>query len=314
VDFRRFLSILILAIIALLVVVIWFYPSSKDFRTDNFAWNGAREFSEGFGADMLLSLDDLPENPADCVLITIPYVGFSAADLASLDSFISNGGTLLLADDYGNGNQVLEYLRINGSFSGEQLLDPLFNYKNSFFPKIIDFTDAAISESVASIVLNHATSLDIGAGVEIIARSSASSFLDLNDNQILDDGEPIGPLPVAAKAEYNRGLVFMLSDPSTIINCMSDIGDNYAFIDNITRYNGPEPSIMLDQSHLPSDNLYQSKSGLITIRNALATPAGVTLIVTIVIILTLLPIWLRAKGGKHDRKDGNKWRSGKDTR
>ncbi len=305
-DFRRFLSVLILATTALLAVVIWFYPSSADFRTDNFAWNGAREFSEGFGADMLLSLDDLPDNPADCVLITIPYVSFSAADLASLDSFVSNGGTLLLADDYGNGNQVLEYLHLNASFSGEQLLDPLFNYKNSFFPKVIDFTDAAINEGVDSIVLNHATSLDIGAGVQLVARSSASSFLDLNDNRMLDDGEPAGPLPVAAKAEYNKGLVFMLSDPSTIINCMRDIGDNYAFIDNIMRYNGPEPSIMLDQSHLPSDNLYQAKSGLITIRKALATPAGITLIVTIVIIVTLLPIWLRVKGGKHDRRDENK--------
>jgi hypothetical protein len=286
--------------------VIWFYPSSKDFRANNFAWNGVREFSEGFGADMLLSLDNLPENPGNCVLVLIPYESFSAADLASLDSFISNGGSLLLADDYGNGNQVLEYLHINASFSGEQLLDPLFNYKNSFFPKVIDFTNAAINESVDSIVLNHATSLDIGAGVELVARSSASSFLDLNDNQIRDEGEIAGQLPVAAKAEYSNGLVFMLSDPSTIINCMRDIGDNYAFIDNMIRYNGPEPSIMLDQSHLPSDNLYQTKSGLITIRNALATPAGITLIVTVVVILTLLPIWLRVKGGKYDRKDENK--------
>lgn len=312
-DFRRFLTVSILAIIAALAVLIWFYPSGEDFRKDNFSWNGVREFSDVFNADMLSSLGDLPENPAGSVLILIPYSNFSAADLEAVDRFVGNGGMLLLADDYGNGNEVLEHLRINASFSGERLLDPLFNYMNSLFPRVIDFTDAAINESVDSIVLNHATSLDIGTGVEIVALSSVSSFLDLNDNRLRDDGEPAGPLPVAAKAEYNRGLVFILSDPSIIINCMLDTGDNRAFLDDITGYDSPEPVIMLDQSHLPGDNLHRSKSGLTAIRSALATPAGITLTVTFVVLLTLLPIWLRTKGGKHERRDGHKRRAGKDT-
>ena len=298
-ELRRYLLIISLAIAAALIIVVWLYPSSNDFSAENPSWNGAAEFTDSFVTSSLRSYADLPENPEDTVLVLIPYIEFTDSDLALLSSYINDGGTLVLADDYGYGNTVLEYLQINASFNGEPLLDPVFNYKNSFFPRVTDFASSTLTENLDSIVLNHATGMTIGDGVEIIAQSSATSFIDLNDDQLYDQEEPLGPLPVAAQADFNDGMVIMLSDPSIIINCMQDMDDNLTFITNIMQIKGADSDIMIDESHLPSANLDEAKSILTSMRDALATPAGTIAVVTAIVVLILLPIWLRRKGGNH---------------
>ncbi len=313
-QLRKFAVLLTILIIALLVAVIWFYPSSQDFKAKNPSWNGAREFARHFDAASLQSLGDLPENPDNTVLVVIPYIDFSQTDLAALKQYVGGGGTLVLADDYGYGNTVLDYLQINVRFNGTPLLDPLFNYKNSYFPRATDFTASAITRNISSIVLNHATSLDAGAGIEIIARSSAASFLDTNNNELSDEDEPAGPMTVAAQAAVDKGRVIMLSDPSIIICSMLNMDDNNAFIGNIIKSAGADSEVMLDESHLPKDNLDEAQSGLADLRGKLATPAGITLIVAAIVALALLPIWFRGKGGSHGRIFKHKRNHGQDTR
>ena len=298
-ELRKYLFLISLAIAAILVIAIWLYPSSNDFSAENPLWNGAAEFTDSFVTSSLRSYADLSENPDDTILVVIPYAEFTDADLELLNSYISDGGTLVLADDYGYGNTVLEYLQINASFNGEALLDPVFNYKSSFFPRITDFSSSTLTDNLDSIILNHATSMTVGDGVETIARSSATSFIDINDNGLYDQGELTGPLTVAAQANFGDGLVIMLSDPSIIINCMQDMDDNLTFITNIMQIKGADSDIMLDESHLPSANLDEAKSILTSMRDALATPAGTAAIVTAIVVLILLPIWLRRKGGNH---------------
>ena len=313
-ELRKFALWLTLLVVVLLVVAIWFYPSTSDFNAKNQAWNGAEEFYNKFGATPVKSLDELPQNPGDTVLIVIPYVDFSQTDLAALKQYVSGGGTLVLADDYGYGNTVLEYLQINASFNGTPLLDPLFNYKNSYLPRVTNFTASAITQNIVSIVLNHATSLDTGAGVQIIAQSSTASFLDLNGNQSLDVEEPTGPLVVAAQTNLSKGSVIILADPSIIINSMLDMENNSAFIGNIIKSKGPDAAVMFDESHLPKDNLDEAQSGLAALRDKLATPAGITLIVAAIAALALLPIWFRGKGGMNGRIFKHKRNPGQDAR
>ena len=313
-ELRKFALWLTLLIIVSLTALVWFYPSSQDFKAKNPSWNGAREFARHFGADSLQSLDDLPQNPGDTVLVVIPYIEVSRTDLAALKLYVSNGGTLVLADDYGYGNTVLEYLKINASFNGAPLLDPLFNYKNSYLPRVTDFTTSAITQNISNIALNHATSLDAGVGVQAIARSSAASFLDINNNTVHDEDETAGPLTVAAQAAVANGRVIILSDPSMIINSMLDMDDNNAFIANIIKSAGADSEVMFDESHLPKDNLDEAQGGLAALRGKLATPAGIALILTVIVALALLPIWFRGKGGKHGRIFKHKRNPGQDIR
>lgn len=314
-ELRKFAVWLTLLIAVLLVAVIWFYPSSQDFKAKNPAWNGAKEFVHNFGSDSLQSLGGLPQNPSGTILILIPYTEVSQTDLAALKKYVGGGGTLVLADDYGYGNSVLAYLQIDARLNGTPLLDPLFNYKNSYFPRVTDFNASPITENITSIVLNHATCIDAGPKVKPIAQASSASFLDINNNQSLDEREPTGPLVVAAQAVVDEGRVIILSDPSIIINSMLDMGDNNAFIANIINSKGPGAVVMLDESHLPKDNLDEAQYGLAALRDKLATPAGITLTMALIIALALLPIWwFKGKGGMHGGIFKNKRHPGQDTR
>jgi len=143
----------------MLIIAVWFFPSNEDFRVENPFWNGTRDISASYPAQPLESLSDLPPSPQGTTLILIPYLNCTPAELEQLNRFVSQGGRLVLADDYGYGNQILEYLGLRARFAGETLLDPLVNYKNKQFPKIIHLEPSLLTSNTGSLVFNHATCL-----------------------------------------------------------------------------------------------------------------------------------------------------------
>jgi hypothetical protein len=289
---RRFLAILTAALVILLAIAAWFIPLNDDFRVENPFWNGISAIAARQEAQPLKSLAGLPSSPEGTSLIVIPYLSFSTAELEQLGSFINRGGTLILADDFGYGNQVLEYLRLQARFSGESLLDPLVNYKNKQFPKITRFEPVALTTNVTSMVLNHATCLVDVPATDILALSSSFSFLDLNGNQTGDINEPAGPLPVMSHHYLGAGQIILIADPSLFINGM-DMEDNAAFINNIRSIS--LSGLYLDQSHLPASELQETKSLLAGVRSFFASPAGIIGLLLLVLIVALSPIWYKKK-------------------
>jgi hypothetical protein len=290
---------LALGISVLLATVMWFYPSSEDFRVDNPFWNGGKGVAAHFEGVPLRSLEDLPGEAEGTVLVEVPYTAYTEAELAAIESYVWGGGTIILADDYGYGNEVLDHLGLDARFAREPLLDPLFNYRNEWFPLVTDFSASPVTEDVEIVILNHATSLDTGPDIEAIARTSGSSFLDLNGNLDWDEGEPFGPMTIAARVEVGGGMVVLLADPSMVINSMRGLEDNERFVENMLEIGGPEPEILLDQSHLPEASLDEAKGIFRIARDALADPWGITGLVAVVLTATLMPIWRRRKGGSH---------------
>ncbi|MFH0768315.1 MAG: DUF4350 domain-containing protein [Chloroflexota bacterium] len=290
---RKFLVILTIALIIISSIVVWFYPSNEDFRTDNPFWNGTGNLSSIIPVSPLRSLSELPTLPPGSTLILIPYLGFTSSELEVLNGFITEGGTLILADDYGHGNQILEYLGLKARFSGQTLLDPFFNYKNKMFSRISHFVPSAVTSDINSLVFNHGTSLiDIGTA-DALALSSSFSFLDLNGNEERDEGEPIGPLPVIAQYNLGSGRIILTSDPSIFINSMQTMEGNYTFIQNIGAITASE--LLIDQSHLPGSDLRNVKNLLADVRNRLITPVGTVCLVIVTVVATLVPIWHKGK-------------------
>ena len=117
---------------------------------------------------------------------------------------------LVVLDDYGFGNTVLNHLGLEARFAGSQLLDPLFNYKNENLPKITDFAPGPATSGVESIVFNHATSLDNIPQSQVIAWSSPFSFLDENQNGYWDGEETKGSFPVVAEFDMGKGDFILL--------------------------------------------------------------------------------------------------------
>lgn len=285
----RLSSILFTVVVLILVislVSIWFYPSVQDFMASNTMWNGIRTFSDNFSADSIESLAELPALPQQAVLVAIPYLDYSEEELLKMKQLVDDGGTLVVMDDYGYGNTILAYLGVGARFSHKPLLDPLFNYKNQAMPRIRDFVPEFRDSGVSVVLLNHATTLTSVAPAEIIAWSSAASFLDVNENGDWDGGEPKGPFAVAAEFRLGQGRLALVADPSIMINSMVGRDDNYGFIRYLTRSKGEQGELLVDYSHLTKAPLDVSKTRLINAREVLSSPyavVGITALIFVVV-------------------------------
>jgi hypothetical protein len=262
-------SVVVVIVISLLCI--WFYPSIQDFMAGNAMWNGIREFSAEFSTEQIDTLDELPESPEKGALVIIPYLDYAEEELVRIKQFVDDGGTLLLMDDYGYGNVVLDYLGMRARFTNKPLLDPLFCYKNQSMPRISDFAPR-VKGKIDVIMLNHATTIANITPSKAIAWSSTTSFLDLNENGTLDPDEPEGPFAVAAEFRLGKGRLLLLSDPSVAINTMVGRDDNYDFISYLINREGEQKEIQIDNSHLTKAPLDVSKTRLLDTREAMANP------------------------------------------
>lgn len=278
-----FASVVLILTISLLSI--WFYPSIQDFTASNKMWNGINNFSSEFSADNIDSLDALSDLSEKDVLVAIPYLDYSDEEMAQVKQFVDTGGTLLLMDDYGYGNNILDYLGVSARFSGKPLLDPLFNDKNQNMPRIIDFAPRLNESDIDVITFNHATTLTNVRESTVIAWSSSASFLDMNENRVLDQGEPEGPFVVAAEFRFGKGRLALVSDPSIIINTMGGRDDNYDFIRYLTRHIGEQGRILVDSSHLIKAPLDVSKARLIDTQKVISSPYALVVITAMIFVV-----------------------------
>lgn len=292
-ELRRFLMLVALVVVIILVALAWFFPSNEDFDADNYFWNGARDISSLIPLTALSSLSDLPSAPVGSTLIVIPYLKFTPPEFEMLKRFTTGGGTLIIADDFGFGNQILEYLGMKERFSGQALLDPLMYYKSKWFPRIYNIKTSLLTANSDNLVFNHATGLlNVEAG-NTLALSSSLSFLDLNGNARRDTAEPGGPIPVITQHNLGSGKLVLITDPSIFINSMDRLEGNATLMRNIA--DAAPSGIFLDQSHLPATNLRQTKSLLTAIQVFLANPLVTMGVIIIAVTGALLTAQQRRK-------------------
>ena len=287
-----FLPLLGASVAGILALTVWLFPTTGDFRDENPFWNGLEDFRREFNAEPLDSLQELPAGAGveGSIVIVIPYVAFEGKDVNRLRSYIERGGVVVIADDYGYGNTILEGFGIPARFANVPLIDPLFNYRTSAFPLATEFEPSPLTAEVSSLALNYATGLD-AEGLTTIARSSSFSYLDLNNSGSYDATEPLGPVPVVGHTRLGSGDLFLLADPSLFISSMLGAADNLVFLRNLMKTAGEDATVFVDQSHLPPSRLDETKTSLAAVRKAGARPevlAGATALLIIVLIGMLL--------------------------
>ena len=238
-----------IGILTLLILIV-LYPTVTDFSIHNPGWNGFSKLKEELKAEVIVenfanTIHSI-RNSEETAVITIAYRQYSVDELEVLRNYLLQGGTLIVMDDYGEGNTILEYLKIPIIItSNAPIYDPFDNFKNKRFPR------AKIAGKDEYIVLNHASAIMVSEhgieSVKILALSSPFAYLDVNNNEIWDKGEPKGPLPVAVSIKYGKGTLIVISDPSIVINSMIDFENNLEFMRDIVS----EKKVFLDQTHIP---------------------------------------------------------------
>ena len=218
-----------------------------------------------------------------CILIIGPRSSFTSIEIDYIQNFLKDGGMLLLADDFGTSNEILNGINASSRFSNSLLLDLSFE-KSARFVNIFDFENRSspIFQNVSRILLNYPTTIKPGKNTNVLAYSSELSWIDRNLNGKQDTNEQIGPFPVFAIESFGKGKIVLLSDPSVLINSMKDKLDNDIFIKNMLKslYSDRE-TIIIDESHRDISSPWQ-------ISYFLPRTIGFELKIAIVLLVVLL--------------------------
>ena len=250
-----------IVVVAFLISVPLLNTTKEDFSTYNTAWNGASDAkalasSDGYTTRSVFALSEI--GSGDGVLFMLnpnSSVSFSASDASTLQSFVKNGGVLVLANDFGNGNAVLSGLGVSAArFNGSLLEDNVSKGVDAAHPLITDVNASGITAGVHELYFNYGTALDVsGTNVTVLARSAPTSYLSTSASANLS--ATTGAHPVLATFTYGDGRIVLLSDPSVFINDMLGQADNQqlltSMLANVTGGNTAVP-IMFDESHRAS--------------------------------------------------------------
>ena len=280
--------------IAVAMLILYTAPPIEDFNPLNPYWNGFSDLISEFHAVKLKSLLDekLFLNPSNTSLLIVgPEKEFSEDEAKIIERFLKSGGQVILADDFGSGNQLLELLGVDVRFNGSLLVDPLFKERGMRLPRI-----RATALGVRELVFNYGTVLE--GCPSPIARSSSYSFLDLDLNGKWSEGEPRGSFATACSLSLGRGRLIIVADSSLWINSMLQMRDNQKFLESLTGGR----AVLIDESHWKLSSLTIAKRMLSISFSYIASPElRYALIALIIVALVRYRRRRRAEEGEVEK-------------
>ncbi len=225
------------------------------------------------------------EDPENYLYIAIGIEKkYSSDQVKVIFDFVNEGGTIIVADDYGFGNSVSNVVletqeSFNVGFIGKPLWDE--NYmKNPRFIKINVNQDESKIDFEGVILLNDPTALESHKTQEnwygrTIVSTSTKGWIDMDGDgrhSPYIEGEEMGKKPIIQEVTIGDGKAVFISDPSIFINDMWNRENNSAFAEALVRYllppnvnlqnvkNGTVKTIIFDESlHIQKDMISNAR-------------------------------------------------------
>jgi len=161
------------------------------------------------------SLDYAALAPRDAVILLHPE---TSLDVASLSSFLRDGGRVVLFDDFGKGDELLRHFQIQRVALPER---PALELRHNPALAIAEPADHQTVHGVSRVVLNHASGLLHRQLSPLLYVRSAS-----------DDEKTY----VGLAGAVDKGHLLVVSDSSVPINGMLRFPGNKTFVRNVLRY------------------------------------------------------------------------------
>jgi hypothetical protein len=233
---KLFTVIGVILLLGASVMFLHLSTTTEEYSRYNVQWNGTSVFyayAEERGAREIMNLREIPDTSGAMLLIIAPAGNVSGEDLVQYRSFLLGGNTILLLDDFGTGNQLLEGIGsgiriLSGNLSG---IDMEYNTPTS----IIVYRDgnSSLLEGVDTLVLNGPAALE---GGEALMVTSILSWIDVDGDGRISGDESLDKYGVMARETIGRGELYVFSDPSILINAMmaeEGLRDNRRFVDAV---------------------------------------------------------------------------------
>lgn len=243
--------------------------SSAAFGTYNADWDGAstlRAQAETVGAEVTVMRNgtnvNAPSNGTVRVVLS-PDTAYTAKEVESLREFVEDGGTLLVAEDFGGQtNPLLAEVGAKARVDGRPLRDEREYYESPAMPVADNVSNHSLARNASALTLNRASVVRPN-GATVLVRTSPYAYLDANGSETLDERETLDSYPVATVERVGEGRVVVLGDPSVFINAMLDRSGNRAFVQGVF---AAHERVVLDYSH--AEQLPPLALALLTLRES----------------------------------------------
>ena len=314
-----FVPIILILLILISYTLFWFFSATPDdpqLSTYSDDWNDISMFynslkneynvSTIISSPLILNKIDRPEDKLYIVLGV--EKGFSYDEGLAVLNFLINGGSVIIADDFGAGNSIADILcdnyeasndedailhdqHLEIEFYNDRLYDSSY-IRNTKFVKVN--ADLGMNRNY-EVLLNEPTALRSKGYYHSISRSSEDSWLDENNNGIRDVTEIKDSYDIIVLAKYGEGEVCFISDPGLFINNLWKMYDNAVFADELVQRllsnkNGNDYEIIFDESqHISQSSDENLRHSIYNV--GLQITSGVTGIIFIAILLVFLSIF-----------------------
>ena len=302
-----YICVFILVWVPLVLPLIPGYTQSiktEDFSIYNPFWNGCFLFKmelsrKGYDVRPLISSLSVLSRAENATLVILgpSSATINPIEITELAAFVRDGGSILIADDFGTGNMFTALL-----FWTLGLQPPFFwkyplygSYKGSLTtwtitPTVTTFNVShPIFQGVHQIILNAPTAL-ANVPPESQTATLTLGILDVDGDMQLEPFMPDIMLPNAVivavydlskmsievdgqEINYGKGKIVLVSDPSIFNNDMIMRGDNLKFASNLIDWlsgknDGGSNLVIFDEAHLATpfysyDKLFGSIMGYI---------------------------------------------------
>ncbi len=243
--------LVVFAVVTLSALVFGAATSAAAFGAFNPSWEGTtdiRGIASDAGAETTVA-ENTTEYEAygneTVAVVLAPGEPYTETEIERIEAFLERGGTLLVADRAGEGNELLAALGADARVDGALLRDERNYYRASALPRATNVTDHPLTEDVDALTLNYGTAVDPG-GATVLASSSDVAYLDRNDNGQPDDEEELDTYPVATTENVSEGRVVVVGDASAFINVMAERPGNRQFARNLF---SDGDTVLVDTSH-----------------------------------------------------------------
>ncbi|WP_461866751.1 DUF4350 domain-containing protein [Thermococcus sp.] len=231
------------------------FKSSTPYSMFNTGWDGIARFamflhSKGIRLVPLFQSFDM-ENLKDkngVLVIIAPDTAYTSAELAQIRDFVKRGNTLLIADDFGKGDQILRALNLPVRISKYPLKD-FFYEKDDRIIVAVRISDPVLGRNVSRIIMNEPSAIIVSEKGEVY--SSKVAMVNLH----------MGQFSLLAEVPYGDGKVVVLADPDILTNQL--FPRNRQFISNLIDHLGGG-AVYIDEAHHMDFNLYSAGTVTIT--------------------------------------------------
>lgn len=214
--------------------------STAGFGAYNPRWDGASDLwavADAAGADARVTVavaDYATVEPSGTVAVVLsPDRPYGPAAAARIREFVRDGGTLVVAEDFGpHGNALLAAVGADARVDGRLLRDERHAFRSPAMPVAATLSDHPLTAGVDRLVLNHATAVRPGDAT-VLASTSGFAYRDGDRDGVPDRDERPGPYPVATVERVGEGRVVVLGDPSLLVNAMLDRPGNRRLATNL---------------------------------------------------------------------------------